>query len=62
MSFELFEQEIGELRRLQCNVSGRTGCALIACVLKFALDSGPKFVAKNLGVDVSPFIGTRVSS
>ena len=53
MSFELPEQEIEELRKLQRNVIGRTDYARVTCVLMLALGSSPEFVAKNLGIDVA---------
>ena len=53
MSFELPEQEIEELRKLQRNVIGRTDHARVTCVLMLALGSSPEFVAKNLGIDVA---------
>ena len=44
---------VEELRKLQCNVSGRTDYARATCVLMLALGSRPEFVAKNLGIDVA---------
>ena len=50
MSFELPEQEIEELRKLQRNVIGRTDYARVTCILMLALGSSPEFVEKNLGI------------
>jgi len=53
ISFELPEQEIKELRKLQRNVIGRTDYARITCVLMLALGSSPEFFVKNLGIDIA---------
>ncbi|WP_314722039.1 hypothetical protein [Prevotella nigrescens] len=53
MSFELPEQEIEELRKLQRNVIGRRDYAQVTCILMLTLDFSLGLVAQSLGIDIA---------
>ncbi|WP_424651655.1 helix-turn-helix domain-containing protein [Capnocytophaga gingivalis] len=53
MELTLSPTEIEELRKLQCNLQGRSDYARVTCILMLSMGNTPIFVADCLGIDIS---------